>query len=314
MSEKPSFWQRLGLHDFFLSKPALQEESGPAGLSPERIYQYLLQQFDQSLAELSFSRRAVFYHEYLVILNPDDYRQFQERRKGLFGHIAQEAVQAFQARLAGKAADGLTVSPSAGRWVFRFVSHHDYSVGDIGFMGKLLPDGAPARASLRGTYIPRQTGMAETHDLSPDVLTSFTYYSEGYYELPYEGPRASGASPSATTGVLARLEAIVPDKAYTGRKLEFLMQEEEITVTGTADQRQERGLFRIPSEWVDTPHLRIRYNRGEDRFFIAAFGEKTVVNERELPASAPQHPAWSELPVNSRIVLNGIVGLNLFKS
>jgi hypothetical protein len=92
------------------------------------------------------------------------------------------------------------------------------------------------------------------------------------------------------------------------------MKEEEIYVSGKDEQRNEQNVFRIPSDWVNSPHLRIRYNKGEGKLYVTSFGEKTIVNEKQLPVSDLNNPAWSELPMNSKLVLNGIVGINVFKS
>jgi hypothetical protein len=70
--------------------------------------------------------------------------------------------------------------------VFRLVSHPDYARGDKGFIGKLLPDNNQKEKNLRVTFIPRQTGIAQTFDVSQEALKGFTYYSEGYFEIPYE--------------------------------------------------------------------------------------------------------------------------------
>jgi hypothetical protein len=317
MSEKPSFWQRLGLHDWFVNKPEQEERQDAGGLTPDTIYSYILKQFEGSVRELSFAGRVVFYHEYIVVFNPDDYASFQQQRKGLLGMIAQECVQEFTRSLQAAIGGGRTVVPAATRWVFRFVSHPGYAPGDLGFIGKLLPEqsGREQTDNLRVTYIPRQTGKAETSDLSPELLSAFTYYSEGYYELPFQLEGAGGKAEARPGGsALARLEAVVPDRAYAGKKIEFFMRTHEMIVTGTTDVRDGDDVFRIPSEWVDTPHLRIRYTPAEDRFYISAFGEKTLVNEKEILRSNPQQPAWSELPLNSRIVLNGIVGVNFYRS
>jgi hypothetical protein len=317
MSEKPSFWQRLGLHDWFVNKPEQAAPQDRNALTPDTIYTYILKQFEQSVHELSFANRVVFFHEYIVVFNPEDYAAFQQHRKGLLGMIAQECVQEFTRILREAAAGGRTVVPAATKWVFRFVSHPGYEPGDLGFIGKLLPEasGKEQTSNLRVTYIPRQTGMAETSDLSPDTLAAFTYYSEGYYELPFRLAEAGGNfSAPAAGGAIARMEAVVPDREYAGKKIEFYMRADEIHITGSADNREEAAVFRVPSEWVDTPHLRIRYARTEDRFYLSAFGEKTLVNEKEVARSNPQQPAWTELPLNSRIMLNGIVGVNFYKA
>ena len=91
------------------------------------------------------------------------------------------------------------------------------------------------------------------------------------------------------------------------------MNDDEITVSGVEETSEKSNVFRIPSEWVNSPHLLIRYNKKEDKFYPASFGEKTILNEKEVVRSNIQNPVWTELPLNSRIVLNGIVGINLFK-
>jgi hypothetical protein len=70
----------------------------------------------------------------------------------------------------------------------------------------------------------------------------------------------------------------------------------------------------VPSEWVNTPHLRIRFNKEDGKFYLTSFGEKTLVNEKQVMKSDMVNPSWTELPINSRIVLNGIVGINIFKT
>ena len=92
------------------------------------------------------------------------------------------------------------------------------------------------------------------------------------------------------------------------------MRDDEIIVSGKEEKKEASNIFRIPSDWVNAPHLRIRYNRNEGKFFLASFGEKTIVNEKEVGTSDINNPTWTELPINSKLVLNGIVGINIFKS
>jgi hypothetical protein len=208
------------------------------------------------------------------------------------------------------------VVPSSSKWVFRFVSHPDYAHGDKGFIGKLLPGGQQKEENLRVTFIPRQTGIAQTFDINPEILRGFNFYSEGYYEVPYQEDLVYDEQQlkSAAGVSLARFETILPDKAYAGRKLEYLMKDEEIIVSGKEEKREDANIFRIPSEWVNTPHLRIRYDKNGKKFYLASFGEKTLLNEKEVSRSQDDNPDWVELPVNSRVMLNGIVGINVFKS
>ena len=330
MNTKQSFWQRIGLHDFFLKKESERADTASPSLTPNAVYHYIIEKFKESVKELSFAGRVVFYHEYIICLNPDDYRLFMENKKGIFGLIVHESLKEMYGILKEYRSLGKTVEPSASRWIFRFVSHPEYALGDISFIGKLLPDSAQntqTSENLRVTFIPRQTGIAQTFDINPDILKGFHFYSEGYYEVPFRedlmyderqvktAPSSSSSSaPSAAPSQsLARFETIVPDKEFAGKRLEYFMRDEEIIVSGKEEQGEGSHLFKIPSDWVNSPHLKIRYDRKDQKFFLASFGEKTVLNERVVKASDEDDPEWTELPFNSRILLNGIVGVNIFK-
>lgn len=321
MEEKPSFWQRIGIQDWFLTS---NEVAGPTArsqpLTPNIVYKYIIEKFEQSIAELSFAERVVFYHEFIICFNAEDYKQFMDNKNGLFGLIAQESVKKFYEILGEYAAKGKSVEPSSSKWVFRFVSHPDYKPGDKGFIGKLMPDGNQKQENLRVTFIPRQTGLAQTFDVNNDILKDFIFYSEGYYEIPYlanlkieqkASPEIAG-NPGNT--VLARFETTIPDQAYSGQKLEYLMKFNDILVSGAEEVREDGHIFKIPSDWVNAPHLRIRFDQAAGKFHLASFGEKTILNENLVERSSPADPQWIELPVNSRIILNGIIGVNIFKA
>lgn len=239
-----------------------------------------------------------------------------DNKKGIFGLIIHESVRHFYENLKMYRLQGKTVEPSSNKWVFRFVSHPDYARGDKSFIGKLLPGNSHQKEeNLRVTFIPRQTGIAETFDINDEILKDFTFYSDGYYEVPYkEDLTLDDKKITAGTTALARFETIIPDKEYAGKKLEFLMKEEEIVVSGKEEHREDGNIFKIPSDWVNTPHLRIRFNKADGKFYVASFGEKTILNEMEVSTSDINNISWTELPVNSKMVLNGIVGINIFKS
>lgn len=318
MKSNTSFWQRLGLHDWFLKKEASLSANETQSLTPDDVYRYIVQKFEESIEQLSFANRVVFYHEYIICFNPDDYNEFMDNKKGIFGLIIQESVKQFYAILKKYRQQGKTVEPSSNKWVFRFVSHPDYARGDKSFIGKLLPgtNNQQKEENLRVTFIPRQTGIVQTFDVNPDILKGFTFYSEGYYEVPYRENLVPDERKTVNAEgiVLARFETIIPDREFAGKKLEYLMKDDDIVVTGKDDTREASNIFKIPSEWVNTPHLRIRFNKAEGKFYLSSFGEKTIVNENEITASSENDPSWAELPINSRMVLNGIVGINIFKS
>ncbi|HKG06586.1 MAG TPA: hypothetical protein VKB19_09025 [Pedobacter sp.] len=292
----------------------------PKALTPNIVYKYIIDGFKRSITDLSFAERVVFYHEFIICLNTDDYKEFMDHKKGILGLISHESIKNFYEILNKEVKEGKRVEPASNKWVFRFVSHPDYRQGDIGFIGKLMPDSNQQEENLRVTFIPRQTGLAQTFDINNDILKDFTYYSDGYYEIPYlesniiidEIKKSPAAPQSGAT--LARFETTIPDKAYAGKKLEYMMKTDEITVSGDEETKDAMNIFRVPSEWVNTPHLKIKYNKEEGKFYLASFGEKTILNEILLERSDINGPKWSELPLNSRIILNGIIGMNIFKA
>lgn len=316
MEQKASIWQRMGIQDWFLTSPGSNKAKKQPALTPDDVYNYVVAKFGDSIRELSFADRIVFYHEFIISFNAEDYKQFLDNKQGLFGLIVNETVKKFYQMLNQYRAAGKTVVPSSSKWVFRLVSHPDYERGDIGFIGKLLPGSNKKEENLRVTFIPRQTGIAQTFDISDDVLKAFNYYSEGYFELSYvedlEFTEKGDVKPGKK--YLARFETILPEKQFAGKKVEYLMYSDEIIVSGNEDPREDDNIFKIPTDWVNAPHLRIRYNKADGKFYMASFGELTILNEQDVARSDVNSPAWVELPVNSKILLNGIVGINLFKS
>ena len=316
MDPKPSIWQRLGVQDWFLTSENTSASKNQHNLTPDDVYNYVVDKFNDSIRELSFADRIVFYHEYIISFNSDDYASFMKNKQGIFGLIVNETIKKFYESLKQHRAAGKVVKPSSSKWVFRLVSHPDYARGDIGFIGKLMPGNTNKEENMRVTFIPRQTGIAQTFDISQDILKGFNYYSEGYYEIPYVEDLEPDDNEAPVKGgkVFARFETILPEKQFAGKKVEFIMRDDEVIISGNDETREESGVFKIPSEWVNTPHLRVRYNKSDGKFYLTSFGEMTILNEVEVPKSDVNSPAWVELPVNSKILLNGIVGVNLFKS
>ena len=320
MESKPNFWQRIGIQDWFLTNEETVKTNLAPSLTPDAIYKYIVEKFRDSIGDLSFAGRIVFYHEFIISFNAEDYKEFNENKQGIIGLIIQECVKKFYEILKEYRDAGKTVEPSGSKWVFRVVSHPDYARGDKGFIGKLLPDSAGGNQkkeeNLRVTFIPRQTGIAQTFDVNQDVLKGFTYYSDGYFEIPYidELEYDEKGVQKPEKAAIARLETIIPDPKFAGKKVEYLMNAEEIVVSGSEETREDDHIFKIPSDWVNVPHLYIRYNKADGKFYVASFGEMTTLNEMPVAQSDINSPHWVELPVNSRMLLNGIIGLNLFKA
>src|ERR1700744_6296016 len=266
MEQKTSIWKRMGIQDWFLTHENTTKNKKQLTLTPDDVYNYVVAKFNDSVRQMSFAGRIVFYHEYIISFNPEDYQEFMNNKQGILGLIVDEVVKKFYEILKQFREAGKTVAPSSSKWVFRLVSHPDYARGDIGFMGKLLPGSNKKDENLRVTFIPRSTGIAQTFDISNEVLKGFNFYSEGYYELPYrEDLNDNEKVETDNKKYLARFETILPEKQFAGKKVEYLMRENEIIISGDEEERDEPGIFKIPSEWVNTPHLRVRFNKADGK-------------------------------------------------
>ena len=129
----------MGIQDWFLTSENSSKIKSQHHLTPDEVYNYVIDKFNDSIRELSFADRIVFYHEYIISFNPEDYQEFMHNKQGIFGLIVNETVKKFYELLKQYRLSGKTVVPSSSKWVFRLVSHPDYASGDIGFIGKLLP-------------------------------------------------------------------------------------------------------------------------------------------------------------------------------
>ena len=95
MKSKNTFWQRIGLHDWFLKKDTYDTDTKVPSITPNDVYKYILDKFNESVKELSFADRVVFFHEYIIVFNEVDFKDFMDNKKGIFGLIVQESVKKF---------------------------------------------------------------------------------------------------------------------------------------------------------------------------------------------------------------------------
>ena len=84
MDQKASLWQRLGIQDWFLTNEQTSAQKKQQSLTPDDVYNYVISKFNDSIRELSFADRVVFYHEYIISFNANDYTSFLNNRQGIF--------------------------------------------------------------------------------------------------------------------------------------------------------------------------------------------------------------------------------------
>ncbi|WP_217452209.1 hypothetical protein [Mucilaginibacter humi] len=151
MDPKTSIWQRIGLQDWFLTSENTSGGKKQKTLTPDDVYNYVIDKFNDSIRQLSFADRVVFYHEYIISFNSDDYQEFMNNKQGIFGLIVNETVKKFYEQLKQYRAAGKTVVPSSSKWVFRLVSHPDYARGILVLLASYYP-GAPKRREFKGYF------------------------------------------------------------------------------------------------------------------------------------------------------------------
>ena len=55
----------MGLHDWFLKSETRESPGETRRLTPNTVYKYIVDKFEESVQQLSFAQRVVFYHEYI---------------------------------------------------------------------------------------------------------------------------------------------------------------------------------------------------------------------------------------------------------
>jgi hypothetical protein len=93
MASTPNFWQRIGIQDWFLTNETSERAKAKA-LTPDTVYSYIIEKFKESIKELSFADRVVFYHEFIISFNAEDYKEFVANKQGIFGLIVHETDRA----------------------------------------------------------------------------------------------------------------------------------------------------------------------------------------------------------------------------
>jgi hypothetical protein len=62
MEPKASIWQRMGIQDWFLTSENTSKSKKQQTLTPDDVYNYVIDKFNDSIRQLSFAVRIVFYH------------------------------------------------------------------------------------------------------------------------------------------------------------------------------------------------------------------------------------------------------------
>ena len=60
MKSKASFWQRMGLHDWLLKKKRCYRYAEAPTITPNDVYKYIVEKFNESIGQLSFANRDCF--------------------------------------------------------------------------------------------------------------------------------------------------------------------------------------------------------------------------------------------------------------
>src|SRR5476651_849855 len=115
MESKTSIWERLGIQDWFLTSENTSGAKKQQTLTPDAVYNYVIDKFNDSIRQLSFADRVVFYHEYIISFNADDYHEFMNNKQGIFGLIVNETVKKFYEQLKQYRIAGKTVVPSSSK-------------------------------------------------------------------------------------------------------------------------------------------------------------------------------------------------------
>ena len=153
-------------------------------------------------------------------------------------------------------------------------------------------------------------------DESIDKKSQPTFYYEVSADITdLNGETRSGNTSVAVAYQMLQLEINIPKKLSADSL-------KNITIKSTnLNDIEEKTIATVSIQQLKTPTkiFRERYWDQPDQFIMSQdeyygyFPSDVYKNENEVQHSEQHAPVWTELPMNSRIVLNGIVSINLFK-
>ena len=91
-----------------------------------------------------------------------------------------------------------------------------------------------------------------------------------------------------------------------GELYTYEINSNECMVSGEGADNTKPDIFVVKSGKVKSPHLRIRKNFAENKYYVAAFAP-TSIEEVQLPVSTPDAPKWVPLGVDVNINMNTFV-------
>ena len=91
-----------------------------------------------------------------------------------------------------------------------------------------------------------------------------------------------------------------------GEIFTYEIKSNECQVSGNGADSTKPDTFVVKSSNVKSPHIRIRKNVAENKFYVAAFAP-TSIEEVQIPVSTPDEPKWVALNDGVNIDMNTFV-------
>lgn len=278
-------------------------------LTNQKLLDELLACFQTSIQEKSLKRRVLFDMYYLVVIHPDVYNDLFP----FFPVITEDLLDEMYTIIRERPEE--RKGGVAGYWQFSY--QPSTSLGDdlidptqIRVVG--MPTGALQSTSgtIRATFKPRNSNVYKTLDINLELLSGLEFVATGIFRDKFNPDliRKTESIKSVVGESLAKIEYA----PTAGQLATWYMKDDEITIKRREPSDEYSSfLLGLDSEFVADRHVRIKFNREEDKYEILSLVKSPVmVNEQQIPpGSSGSNPVWSLLPNTATILLSGRIEL-----
>lgn len=301
----------------------LKADKGPGLDSNERLTNKVLlseltQHFKSELEELSVGRRMIYPMSFNILMHPDDY----EQRKDSLPFVLPEIVASFYGVIEDKKVEYPIYLPSAKYWFFQFsscklsqIEHGNGSVlniqkGRMATVASLFTfdiknaSNTTMESNTRLSVKCQNSNVMNNANLNWEAVRNLDILSDGIFTYDFDDGLRRDAQNIMANSNLTETKGLATLSCSQGvNNVYYTMKDDLIHISGKADLRTGRSIFKIDCDGIMDSHVQIKYISHEKKFQIAAYGQ-TRLNGRLLDLSVGGNVVWYDLANKSHILIN----------
>ena len=315
------------------TKNGKEEESKVETLTNRVILNEIIKHFRIELQHNSFDDVVTFPMNFIVAMTEEDFDKF----KGYMPLIADQTIKKFYQIIKEEMGDSRSCANMATYWVINFIPCVP-GLTEVNEKPVTVPEGRVIVLSSVCDTIEKiadsdgQSNVSVTVsgsdiwsnvNINRSLLANFDMNNNARFPFIWDRNMSAGFKPLAQNFIVdngketetkilkGTLATLTCD--YKGSSTNFMMERNVCIISGSADDRTDATIYKLPCKMVKPGHVSIEYIAKSDKFMLAAYG-KTIMNGNEVKLSVGGDVNWVELPENASLNLNGVIMVKFKKT